>query len=455
VTWEEAVRRLYQFERRGIKLDLERVRDCLRALGDPQRSFRSVLVAGTNGKGSTAAALASILSLTGLRTGLYTSPHLLDFRERIRIDGRMDDPGALHARLERDWETWERYELSFFEAATALAFARFRETQVEVAVLEVGLGGRLDATNTVEPVLSVITSLGMDHAQILGSTAAAIAGEKAGILRAGVPAVVAGGPPGAPATLEERARRMGAPLFRRSRCVKVTGITVPPGACGVRFRLASRAGAPEGFTLPAGGLLLESGLPGAHQAGNLALAALSAALLRGRGLAVTDAQIVEGIRRVRWPGRLERPLPGRALIADVAHNREGARAVGRHLAATAPRREVRPVVGMVQGKDHAGFFQELGRVVRSVSVVPLADERATPVEALAASAESAGLVVRRRASVAEALGAALVGARDPDGPLVLLCGSFHPLEEGYRSLGVPACEVLWGAAGDVREGGAA
>jgi dihydrofolate synthase/folylpolyglutamate synthase len=448
VIWEDALRRLYQLEWRGIKLDLERVRACLRALGDPQEAFASILVAGTNGKGSTASALASVLSLSGARTALYTSPHLLDFRERIRIDGRMDDRALLHARLERDWTTWERFELSFFEAATVLALARFREAGVEVAVLEVGLGGRLDATNTVEPILSVITSLGMDHAQILGGTAAAIAVEKAGILRAGVPAVTDGGPPGAPAALEARAREVGACFYPRNRCVRVSDIKPLAAAAGVRFRLAPRAGAPAGFTLPPAGLALESALPGVHQAGNLTLAALAAAILRRRGFAITDGHIVEGIRRVRWPGRLARPLPGGALIADVAHNREGARAVARHLAAVAPGREVRPVVGMVQGKDHAGFFRELGRVARSVWVVPLTDARTASVQTLAAAAEAAGLGVRRAGSVAEALGAAFSGAREPDGPLVLLCGSFHMLDEGYRELGVSALEQLWAEGGD-------
>jgi dihydrofolate synthase / folylpolyglutamate synthase len=450
VNWDEAVRRLYQLERRGIKLDLERVRDCLRAIGDPQRAFSSVLVAGTNGKGSTASALASILSLSGLRTALYTSPHLLDFRERIRIDGRMDDRGLLHACMERDWETWERFELSFFEAATVLALARFQEAGVQVAVLEVGLGGRLDATNTVEPILSVVTSLGMDHAQILGNTAAAIAREKAGIFRSGVPAVTNGGPPGAPSMLEARARKVGALLYRRNRCVRVSSIAPANRMAGVRFRIAPRAGAPAGFTLPPGGLQLESALSGVHQAGNLALAALSAALLRERGYTISDGQIAEGIRRLKWPGRLERPVPDLALIADVAHNREGGRAIARHLAALAPGREVRPVVGMVQGKDHAGFFRELGRVTRSVWVVPLADDRATPPETLAAAAESAGLSVRRAGSVAAALDLALPGARDPEGPIVLLCGSFHTLEEGLRALGVPARERLWDAGDEER-----
>ncbi len=443
MSWEEAIRRLYHLERRGIKLDLERVRDCLHSLGDPQRTFDSILVAGTNGKGSTASALASILSLSGTPTALYTSPHLLDFRERIRIDGRMDDRAALHEILERDWEAWERFELSFFEAATVLALARFREAGVRLAVLEVGLGGRLDATNTVEPILSVVTSLGMDHAHILGSSAAAIAREKAGIFRAGVPAVTDGGAVGAPAALAARAREVGAELYPRNRCVRVSALAPAGAGLGVRFRLARRPAAPAGFALPPDGLSLESALPGTHQAGNLALSALSAAVLRGRGFAITDAQIVEGIRRVRWPGRLERPRPGAAFVADVAHNREGARVLARHLTAQARGREVRPVVGMVQGKDHAGFFRELARVASAAWVAPLLDERGAPVELLAAAAASAGLAVRAAGSVAAALDMALPGAREPDGPLVVLCGSFHTLEEGYRKLGVPAQERLW------------
>jgi dihydrofolate synthase/folylpolyglutamate synthase len=452
VTWEEALRRLYRFERRGIKLDVERVHDCLKALGDPQDSFPSVLVAGTNGKGSTASALASVLSLGGWRTGLYTSPHLLDFRERIRIDGRMDGRAELHARLERDWETWERFELSFFEAATVLAFARFREAGVDVAVLEVGLGGRLDATNTVEPILSVITALGMDHAQILGATAAAIAREKAGILRAGVPAITDGGLPGGPAAVEARARELGAPLYRRNRCVRISGVTPEGAGAGVGFHLDARPGAPAGFSLPPGGLDLHAALPGVHQAGNMALVALAAAVLRERGFPVTDRQIGEGIARIHWPGRLDRPLPGTALLADVAHNREGARVLARHVAVVAAGREVRPVVGMVQGKDHAGFFRELSRVADHVRVVQLGDERAAPVGVLAEAAAQAGLKVEPAASVAGALADALAGASDPDGPLVLLCGSFHTLDEGYRALGVPLREELWddaspGAAG--------
>lgn len=455
MNWDEGVRRLYTLERRGIKLDLDRVRACLNALSRPQDSWRAVLVAGTNGKGSTSAALASALALGPRRVGLYTSPHLLDFRERIRVGGRLADRAALLRRMEADWEIWERHECSFFEAATALAFSHFRDVGVEIAVLEVGLGGRLDATNTVEPILSVVTTLGMDHAHILGSTAAAIAREKAGILRPGVPAVVDGGVPGGPAAVAECAREIGAPLFRRHACLRVSGIAsaVPvdaradgplpaaPSPPALRFSVARRGGAPPGFRLPAEGLALESTLPGAHQAGNLSLAALALTVLRERGVDVADSAIARGLARVRWPGRLERPLPGQPLLADVAHNREGARALAHHLAPLAG--GLLPVVGMVEQKDHLGFFRELARVTRRVHLAPLRNERAAPADALAEAARQAGLAVVPFATVAGALEAALQEARRPGGPLVLLCGSFHTLEEGYHALGVPPLESLW------------
>lgn len=251
MTWEEAVRWLFALERRGVKLDLDRMSAALEDLGRPQDAFASVLVAGTNGKGSTAAALASAARLGGRTVGLYTSPHLLDCRERIRLNGRLAPEDALLARLERDREVWEAHALSFFEALTALAFCFFRDQGVDLAVLEVGLGGRLDATNTVEPILSVITPLGMDHAHLLGSTAAAIAREKAGILRPGVPAVVAGGSLAAIQAVADRARELGAPLYLRRSSVEVRSIR--GGARGPRFLLRRRDRAPAGFTLPPAG----------------------------------------------------------------------------------------------------------------------------------------------------------------------------------------------------------
>lgn len=451
MTWDESISWLYSLQKRGIKLDLDRVRDCLEAVGRPQDAFPCILVGGTNGKGSTAAALSSILSRPGRRVGLFTSPHLLDFRERIRVDGRMVPGDLLASIVTARRDTWERFELSFFESAFMLAMCSFRDLEADLAVLEVGMGGRLDATNTVEPVISVITSLGLDHTNVLGGTVAAIAGEKAGIFRPGVPAVVAGGAAGASPVLEQRARALGAPLYRRRECLRIESLELLPD--GVRFRLKRRAAAPGGFSLPPEGLLLESSLAGRHQAGNLALAALGALLLPERGIAISTGEIAAGIRRVRWPGRLERPRPDLALIADVGHNRPGARTIVSHLATTTGGREIRPVVGMVTHKDHAGFFRELRRVAAGAWIAPVLNERAAPLEDLLAAADAAGFVRHPFSSVSEALKAALSGSHDPDGPLVLLCGSFYALDEGFRSLGVEPSESLWDARDAPLQGG--
>ncbi len=441
MTWEQTLAWLYSLQKRGIKLDLDRVRGCLDSLARPQDAFPCILVGGTNGKGSTAAALASILSRPGRKVGLFTSPHLLDFRERIRLDGRMAPADLLASIVTARRNTWERYELSFFESAFMLAMCAFREARADVAVLEVGMGGRLDATNTVEPVMTFVTSLGLDHTNVLGSTVAEIAGEKAGIFRSGVPAVVAGGAAGASPVLRERARALGAPFYRRRECIRLESLE--SSADGVRFRMKRRSSAPEGVDLPHDGLQVQSSLPGSHQAGNLALAVLGALLLPGRGIGVDAGEIAEGIRRVRWPGRLERPRPDLALVMDVGHNRPGARTMVSHLSMHGRGREIRPVVGMVAHKDHAGFFRELRRVAAEVWVAPVRNERAAPLVELLAAADAAGLKRHSFPCIAEALNAALAGSGDPDGPLTLLCGSFHALDEGCSSLGIGPAESLW------------
>jgi dihydrofolate synthase/folylpolyglutamate synthase len=417
------------------------MRAALDALGRPQDSFASILVAGTNGKGSTAAAIASALSRSGRLVGLYTSPHILDYRERIRLQGRLAGEDLLLRLLERDWDIWQRHELSFFEATTALAMCAFREAGVRAAVLEVGLGGRLDATNTVEPVLSVITSLGMDHAHLLGSTPAAIALEKAGIMRPGVPVALAGGGAEGTRAALGRARELDAPAFLRRDCLRVSRVTPTPR--GSAFLVGGRRGAPSGWDLPAGEMEVEMPLPGAHQITNGALAVLALSLLRAHGWEIQGEDIRQGLKRLRWPGRLERPLRGVPLLADVAHNREGALVIAHHLRSLARRRELRPVVGMLEHKDHEGFFRALRGLAAEVRLAPLDEPRAAPVEDLAACARSTGLRVRLFPSVATALHDALEGAKEPEGPLVLLCGSFHTLDEGYRALGVRPAAALW------------
>lgn len=445
MTYDSARAYLFGLEVRGIKSDLERVRAAFVALGSPQRSYPSILVAGTNGKGSTSAALASSLAAAGLKVGLYTSPHLLDFRERIRLDGQLITEAEVARIVERDRATWERFELSFFEAATALAFASFREHAVDLAVLEVGMGGRLDATNTVEPMLSVITPLGLDHAHVLGSTRAAIAREKAGILRPNVPVVLADGRADSIRAVRSVAEELHAPVFLRREQLWVDSIRDAEDGvrAGTELVVRRRDPAHARFDLEAEPLRLFFPLRGRHQAQNAATAFLSLAVLRAFAPAtlrlrerLTDRAIQAGFRRLRWPGRLERIAADAPLWFDVAHNREGAAVLARSLAGRA--RNLRLVTGMLQLKDHAGFFRELRRVSGEAFVAPLQAARAASVPTLAEAARASGFRVHECTSVAAALSA----ARRDSAP-VLVAGSFHTLEEAYRALGAEPMERLW------------
>src|SRR5579863_5068467 len=297
------------------KFSLDEVAILLAALGNPQRTFPSVLIAGTNGKGSTASTLASILSASGLRTGLYTSPHLARPNERIRIDGVeiSDTDFAEHFFRVRaaGQKLVEEKKLaqapSFFETLTAMAFLHFAEPAIEIAVLEVGLGGRLDATNIVDPLLSIVTDISLDHMEWLGSTIAAIAREKAGILRGGGTLITLPQHPEANQAIGEVATELGV------RAVSATGYMPGLGASAAGRYSVQALGAE---------IQVDSPLAGAHQHRNVALAIAAAVELgTNHGFAVTAAAIEEGIKKTRWPARLERiQIEGVEWILDVAHN---------------------------------------------------------------------------------------------------------------------------------------
>jgi dihydrofolate synthase/folylpolyglutamate synthase len=309
------------------KFDLKHMRVLAAALGDPQKRFESVLIAGTNGKGSTAATLASILSVAGMRTGLYTSPHLLRVNERVQISSGVAGANTL---AEIDDDTFARlyfqvdnaanrlvaegklpHPPSFFEVITALAFLAFAEAGVEIAVLEVGLGGRLDATNIVDPLTSVITDIALDHTEWLGNTITEIAREKAGILRSHGTLITLPQHPEANATIGEVAMALD-----------VRGINAAE-------YLPARLAVSGGYNLQIAGetVLIDSPLKGDHQHRNVALAVAAAVLLNGENKAKINAQTMQlGIASTRWPGRLEKlSLPGgQTVLIDVAHNPAGA-----------------------------------------------------------------------------------------------------------------------------------
>jgi dihydrofolate synthase/folylpolyglutamate synthase len=442
MTYAEALSRLYALEHSGIKLGLSRIRSALERVGHPERAFASIHVAGTNGKGSVCAMLSGILQASGYRTGLYTSPHLLEFRERIRVDGRMVSPEEVVQGLEALWPAVREYGLSFFEATTLLAFWCFARRGVQVAVLEVGLGGRLDATNVVHPEVTLITSLALDHQKTLGPTLEAIAGEKAGILKPGVPLILATTSPEGLEACRRRAGELGVPVWRDREWLRVSRVAWDWR--GTRWsQAAARPGLPRWLEDR-----WETGLAGIHQAENARLALLAAAVLADRGWRVAEESCREGLAQTRWPGRVESLEPRWPVVLDVAHNPEGIRALVRTLGPLCRGRPLVWVVGMVRGKDHAAVFRTLARLGGPVHVARPSHERGVGAEVLAAAARAQGLEVRVHARVTEALEAALE-ALPPRG-LCVVTGSFFTYDEAARHLGLQPVEELHAGARAVR-----
>jgi dihydrofolate synthase/folylpolyglutamate synthase len=380
----------------AMRFGLERVERALDALGRPDRSLRILHVAGTNGKGSTCAMAAQALREAGHRTGLYTSPHLVHFNERIALDGEAIADAEL-ARLVAEirracpWhDAGEGERLTYFEFATLLGLLHFAERAADAVVLEVGLGGRFDATNAVAPLVCAVSRIGLDHVELLGGTVDAIAREKAGIFKRGVPAVVAHAqPPQAMSALREEAARRGAAL------------TVAAPAWEGPVALA-----------------------GAHQRGNAALAAEALRALDRAGVAVPADAIARGIASARWPGRLEEVA---GVLLDGAHNPDGAAALAAALAELRPGRPVELVFGVLADKDHEGMLRALAPAVRGLHRVAPRSPRARPPASYRALAAS--LVARddEHASAADALACARRAAGA--GGVVCVAGSLYLVGE--------------------------
>lgn len=317
---------------------LERMTAALEELGNPHRRYRCLHVGGTNGKGSVASIWASVLRRRGDRTGLYTSPHLCSFLERIMIGGRTLPAERIAGTAARLRPLSEDLSMSFFEATTLLALCVFAEEGVDSACVEVGLGGRLDATNVISPEVTAITNVALDHQEYLGDTLGLIAREKAGIIKPGVPIVTAEGRPAVLRVLEARAAEAGAPFHRVEPWRDISGLQLGPA--GTRFRVRGGDG-----TL----LELETPLPGAHQATNAALAVRALELLRDPP---ARAMVQDGVAALRWPGRGQIRRVGESLfVFDVAHNTAGVEALVRVLADLAPPRPLVLLAGVLGDKD--------------------------------------------------------------------------------------------------------
>jgi len=419
------------------KFSLEEIRVLLASLGDPHRRFPTVLIAGTNGKGSTASSLASVLSSSGLHTGLYTSPHLARVNERIRLNRAEIPDDAFAALYFRVHDAAQELVLagrlaqlpSFFEMLTAQSLLYFAEEHVDIAVLEVGMGGRLDATNIVDPLISVITDISLDHTEWLGSTIAAITEEKAGILRANGTLVTLPQHPEANQVIGEVATELGV------RGVSATAYMPPMGTSTSGPYTVEVLGAP---------IVVDSPLSGAHQHRNLALAIAAAVdLATSHNFPVTPAAVAEGLHLTQWPARLERITHGGVeWILDVAHNPAGAWALraginsaclnGAGLGGYSVSDKPRTLIfSCLRDKPIAEMAQILFPVFDRVILVPMHAARAAALDELAAAAKATGSAYVTAETVSEAL--ALASSLHDSG-LVVVSGSVYLVGEARTLL---------------------
>jgi dihydrofolate synthase / folylpolyglutamate synthase len=418
VTYAEAVARIQALrggEHAGMRQGLERIEGLLDALGRPEQRYRLVQVGGTNGKGSVSAMLAVILKAAGHRVGLYTSPHLVSFRERIRVDGEPIPEDGVVDGVEALGTLVARVDATMFEATTALALDHFAQEAVDIAVLEVGLGGRLDATTVGRPEVAVISRIDLDHQAVLGPTLEAIAGEKAAIIRGGV-AVSAAQAPEAERVIVARARAVGVPLLLEGRDLSVA--VERRGPDGQRLTCAG-----PGWSLAG----LELGLAGSYQPSNALLAVAAA-----RELGAAEAAIRDGLAHARWPGRFQifRRASG-FLVLDGAHNPAGARALAASLRDVFGEVPVTFVLGILADKDAGGIVAALAPLAHRIVLVALTSPRATTPDALRLLVPAAVRKVEIAGSPAEALERAGRGATTP---IICVAGSLFLIGDVLRHL---------------------
>ena len=377
---QDALDYLYQLQSHGIRPGLETITQLLGRLSDPQNAFRTIHIAGTNGKGSTAAMTAAILMESGYRVGLYTSPHLIDFSERIRVQGRPIPEARLIQLTEQARRSVSGLNPTFFEFTTALAFLQFAQEAVDLAVVEVGLGGRFDATNTVRSLVSIITNIDYDHEQFLGRKIGQIAYEKAGIIQPEVPVVTAAERPSASSVIRAECRNRRAPLYRLGKEFSIRNIHSPFfDYHGIRQRLTG----------------LSSPLPGRHQFLNAALALAAVELLDQQGWPIKTDAITQGLSKVEWEGRLEFVSDDPLLILDGAHNPAGAAVLKEfldELKRARPGSRLILVVGILKDKDIQAMARLLEPLAETVILTQPDDPRAASVDELVNSMPRSGKV---------------------------------------------------------------
>lgn len=430
MTYAETLEYLYNalpmFSRTGsaaYKKDLTNTLLLCEHLGNPQHKFKSVHVAGTNGKGSVSHTLAAVFQTAGYKTGLYTSPHLYDFRERIRLNGEMVSEDFVVKFTEDIKPLIEKLQPSFFEITVAMAFQFFAEQAVDIAVIEVGLGGRLDSTNVITPELSIITNIGFDHTNILGHTLQAIATEKAGIIKPTIPVVIGETVPATKTVFESTASRNASSVFFAEETYRPAAHRLSMNGLQVNYQKK------DGKEITA-----ETDLPGLYQIKNIATVLTAIDVLKNAGWQLPDAAVFEAIKNTkaltglhgRWEVIQQRPT----VVLEVAHNEAGIAQMLQHLSELSFR-QLHLVFGMVKDKDAAGLLSLLPSTALyyfTQAQIP----RALPAIELKHQAEKQGLSGKEYIDVNAALQAALNKAKPDD--LILVCGSIFLVAEVDRTM---------------------
>lgn len=402
----------------GMRPGLETIRAVLARLRNPEREVAAIHIAGTNGKGAVAALCESVLRTAGYPVARYTSPHLVSINERFLIHGEPADDAALEAAAQeveaaiRAVESEQPVEVTFFEALTAVAFVLFRRAGVRLAVLETGLGGRLDATNVVTPLVSVITRIGLDHCDWLGDTVEKIAGEKAGIIKPDRPVVCAAMPDEARAVIVQAATRLHALFVDASESVSAT--VTKSGLDGQTLKITTQDRALSPVRLP---------LAGAFQVENVCTAVAALETAAGCGLAIPDAALVQGLESVCWPGRFQLAAKEPTIIVDGAHNPEGARALRLALKSCRVKMPIGLIAGFCGDKDALAHLRVLSPLVKRAWGVPVPNPRSLTPDQTVGVMRMAGLdSAAACASLQDALAQARAWAQASGGAIVV-CGS--------------------------------
>ncbi len=429
--YNETINYLYGLRKHGIKLGLDNIKGLMGILGGPHKSFHCIHIAGTNGKGSTATAIASILAESGLRTGLFTSPHLVSFTERIRINGEpiteseVIDLAAGIRRLIRK----TGLNPTFFEFVTAMAFYYFAERNVDWAVIETGMGGRLDATNIVHPDLTVITNISLDHSEFLGDKISDITYEKAGIIKPGVPLITASQIPDVVSRLSGIAEKQNAEIHIYNKDFSGSPVGMDERETTLDY---AGYGKYENLRAP---------LPGEYQLFNICTAIRACEILRQREVPVSDASIRAGLHNIRLEGRLERVSDDPPIILDSAHNPEAAGYLALSVKRLFADKKIILVAGIMDDKDIHGILNPLVKISESVILTRASHDRAASPEKMEeimaaiqdGKSDKRPLKVQKTGTVSQAINLAI--SICPEDGIILVAGSFYTSGEVKEVLG--------------------